>query len=369
MVSKQSSTLFSDKEQIWADNVSRSPYFGNVYICYAAYRSQELGNALPEPIVLARSTDGGATWSAKQISSATLNGNNPGCDGCAVRTDSNGTVYVFYRGDDPKTKMPSQLMTRSLTGGRTFEPPHAVAGPAETAAVLDPTILRPVMDGIAGARRPGACAERRHRQRRAERRRCDGPDRDGVGRRQPRPERGAGTAVLLARWWHELAERRVDPDREPSLLRRARHRARRLAAVPQLQRVHHQLPVDDGHAPEPDRRAVAHAAERDRRADRLDAGRHRHAGRPAGPASTNDARNAADCPAVDAYRQAYEDGVIAGDPPPQAQEDSPAERDDQDTSGEAAADPAATPPARPSITTQCSPDFGNSDIFGATSAP
>jgi hypothetical protein len=80
----------------------------------------------------------------------------------------------------------------------------------------------------------------------------------------------------------------------------------------------------------------------------------------------NDVRDAEDCPAVDRYRQAYEDGVRAGELPPIAIEDSPAERDAEE---EAAPQEAAAAPARPSITAQCPADFGNSDIYGATSAP
>src|SRR5438477_4454686 len=37
LVSHQSTTTFSDKEQVWADNASASPFFGRVYICWANF--------------------------------------------------------------------------------------------------------------------------------------------------------------------------------------------------------------------------------------------------------------------------------------------------------------------------------------------
>src|SRR6266496_406295 len=93
LISKQSSTTFSDKEQIWADNASSSPFFGNVYVCWASFRSQEKGQALPVPLIVYKSTDGG----------------------------------VHFTG-------PALLSTAVDPG------------------VFDPVVGRPVMDGIAGAR-------------------------------------------------------------------------------------------------------------------------------------------------------------------------------------------------------------------------
>src|SRR4029450_3447126 len=94
--------LFADHEQIWADNAASSPFFGNVYACYAAFRSQEKGNALPNPIAVARSNGGGASWRSTQITDAS---NNPthGQQDCWVRTNSDGVVYVFWQASKANT--------------------------------------------------------------------------------------------------------------------------------------------------------------------------------------------------------------------------------------------------------------------------
>src|SRR6266487_398469 len=99
-VSKQSSTTFSDKEQVWADNAQSSPFFGNVYVCWADFRSNSRGNALPAPLMVATSTDGGGSWTVRQASRATNNGLLPSFDGCTIRTDSHGAAYVFAVGSD-----------------------------------------------------------------------------------------------------------------------------------------------------------------------------------------------------------------------------------------------------------------------------
>jgi hypothetical protein len=149
VVSRQTPTTFSDKSQIWADNAQSSPFFGHVYVCWADFRGQERGHAAPVPLIVARSSDGGSTWAVRQVGPAANNRINGQPDGCTIRTDSQGNVYVFGVGRRGGTSF--AMMYKSTNGGKQFTGP-ALLSTAVDPGVVDPVIGRPVMDGVAGAR-------------------------------------------------------------------------------------------------------------------------------------------------------------------------------------------------------------------------
>jgi hypothetical protein len=153
LISRQSSTTFSDKEQIWADNAASSKFFGTVYVCWASFVGQEKGNAAPAPLQVAVSHDGGNTWTQHQISAAADNSQRNPEDGCTIRTDSHGNAYVFGIGTSSSGgKQAFELMSVSKNGGGTWSRFTPVAGPVTQPGALDPVQGRPVIDGIAGAR-------------------------------------------------------------------------------------------------------------------------------------------------------------------------------------------------------------------------
>ena len=151
IVSKQNAALFSDHEMIAVDDASSSAFFGHVYVCNAAFRSQEKGRALPEPIVLNSSADGGGTWTTRQVSPAVNNNTIGGRQDCAVNTDSKGTVYVFWQGVDPQTKTLAIFMIRSFDGGNTFQRPARIVTRFDQTGIRDFTGDL-TFDGQAGAR-------------------------------------------------------------------------------------------------------------------------------------------------------------------------------------------------------------------------
>jgi hypothetical protein len=159
IVSKQSSTTFSDKEQIWVDQDAASPFFGNAYVCWASFRSLSGGNALPTPLIAATSTDGGDTWTTKQVTDATNNPFNPkkgfGRSGCTIRTDSDGVVYLMANQFAVGTPgVGKHLLIRSFDGGRRWTKPVVLFDAVDScfAVQFDGAGFRCVMDGVAGAR-------------------------------------------------------------------------------------------------------------------------------------------------------------------------------------------------------------------------
>jgi hypothetical protein len=151
IATRQNAALFSDHEMVAADDAASSPHFGNVYVCSAAFRSQERGG-LPEPIVVSVSSNGGNTWRTTQLSQAVNNGQIGGRQDCQVDTDSEGNAYVFWDGIDQHTRTPAIFMTRSTDGGIHWLRPASVVTHFVTGGLEDPESGDLTFDGVAGAR-------------------------------------------------------------------------------------------------------------------------------------------------------------------------------------------------------------------------
>jgi hypothetical protein len=153
IVSKQNSALFSDKEQVWADNAESSPFFGHAYICSAAFRSVP---GRSQPLVVATSTNGGDNWTTHQITPATNNPVGPngfGRSGCTIRTDSHGVAYVFaYQFAAGLPGNGVQVMSTSVDGGQHWTKARPVIPATDLCNAFEPSIGRCVEDGIGGAR-------------------------------------------------------------------------------------------------------------------------------------------------------------------------------------------------------------------------
>ena len=144
--SHQSSTTFSDKPSIWADNAASSPFFGTVYECYTQFRSN---HSAPAPIAVSRSTDGGQTFSVPtQLTQAADNNTTGGRQACVIRTSSTGIAYLFYGGTFKKQS--AQMMVRSFDGGAHWGSPVPVAAVADVGASDGEGDV--AFDGVAGAR-------------------------------------------------------------------------------------------------------------------------------------------------------------------------------------------------------------------------
>ena len=105
-----------DKNHLWIDNSTTSPYEGNLYDAWTPF-----GGGNDSEIELSRSSDDGLTWSAPMKVSA---GANAGylCQGVNIQTGPNGEVYVvFCIYDNWPSDEDAIGMARSFDGGQTWE--------------------------------------------------------------------------------------------------------------------------------------------------------------------------------------------------------------------------------------------------------
>ena len=151
-----SAAVFTDKEQVWADNAESSPHFGNAYVCYANYRGGPSAGSAAHDLIVATSRDGGDTWARVQVAGVPGSASGhfgvlSGASGCTIRTASDGTVYVFWLGWNQKLKQNGIYMVKSSDGGQTFTDPRRLFRVFHT-GIFDPVQGRFEMDGITGAR-------------------------------------------------------------------------------------------------------------------------------------------------------------------------------------------------------------------------
>jgi len=96
----------NDKEMMWVDSRPASPCRDFVYLAWDNYSSGKM--------LFSRSTDGGATFTAKPI---VVDTNQAGLIGANVTAGPDGEVYVAYQSVGHKMRF-----VRSLDCGSTFEP-------------------------------------------------------------------------------------------------------------------------------------------------------------------------------------------------------------------------------------------------------
>jgi len=123
---------FNDKIALTTDTNPSSPHFGSVYVSWTLFMGnptlnfRESSAFSPAPIVLARSTDGRASWSKPlRLTSAANNGSVGGRQGSSPEVAPNGDVYVFW--DGSLFRQSAVMGARSTDGGRSFSRPFVVS--------------------------------------------------------------------------------------------------------------------------------------------------------------------------------------------------------------------------------------------------
>jgi len=119
-----SPSTLNDKEWIAVDSHSGSPFQDRVYVSWTRFIFQAgTGAYVQSPIFFVYSNDGGATFSTPKNISA----NAHYSQGSRPVVGPDGTVYVFWNGSTRLASLNSTYMAKSTDGGDTWSPPLSVA--------------------------------------------------------------------------------------------------------------------------------------------------------------------------------------------------------------------------------------------------
>jgi len=129
LVTSGNPVRFDDKENIWADANSSSPFHDHIYVSWSMFSSNVrsiFGGIASDRIAIVRSEDGGATWSNPVLLSRSCNIGCGGVQGSVVRTGPSGEVYVAWEESLNRFAPNAIVFSKSLDGGIHFTRPITV---------------------------------------------------------------------------------------------------------------------------------------------------------------------------------------------------------------------------------------------------
>jgi hypothetical protein len=151
----ESAAQFRYQPSIWVDDAQTSPYFGHAYMCWTFLRHPLHAHPVfprygsPNALKFAYSVDGGDSWvGPHRLSTNITRKDSAGRQGCSIRTDSQGTVYVAW--EEYLASGFVEELAVSHDGGVSFRH-QAVAQIVAEAGANDGSQGRNTFDGLAGA--------------------------------------------------------------------------------------------------------------------------------------------------------------------------------------------------------------------------
>jgi hypothetical protein len=136
----ESGNLVHDKDMITIDNSPDSPFYGRIYVAWTEFAGDP--DDSPSQEVISHSSDGGTTWSKAVV----LSGAPAGVEGSHPVVGPDGTVYESWCSGPEicvNGSAPSKIMVaKSTDGGKTWSNPVAAASLTSLPATLPGNAFR-----------------------------------------------------------------------------------------------------------------------------------------------------------------------------------------------------------------------------------